>query len=312
MLRGGKATKRSRYGVTSKNQKERTLKSAELCKKAGLLFHVIDSEWKWNYLLSYEIKELLKHSKDLITVLTFSTRHINSLRLIRQSLNSIQNFDNFALNLVVGNSAYLNWREIRRPTLRTLIDAIKFVRKKYSNLRIFLGTEGIMKSAPKLALEYDLIPFLLFDKNLEENISTIHDHFKSKELALYVPFFISKNYPRMLNDILNRLAGYILRRKWVQEGLKKLGYDPTLATIKSIIQEKEPLSPEFTKGKLGSFLKEATTKLVIYGDIDEVAERIKKIIKNGINIIVGLPVKENEEQVISFGLCIKKVLKSLA
>ncbi|MEM2895978.1 MAG: hypothetical protein QXG01_00115 [Candidatus Bathyarchaeia archaeon] len=286
MLKGGKATKRSRYGVVSKNQRERTLKSAELCKKAGLSFHVIDSEWKWNYLLSYETKELIEYSKGLITVLTFSTRHINSLRLIRQSLNSIQNLEGFALNLVVGNSAYLNWREARRPALRTLIDAIKFVRKRYSDLQIFVGTEGLMNSAPQLASEYDLIPFLLFDRNLEESISKIHDHFKDKKLALYVPFFISKNYPRMLNDILDRLAGYILRRKWVQEELKKLGYDPTVTTIKLIIQDKKPLSPEFAKGKLGGFLKEATTKLVIYGGMDEVTKRIKSIIKSGIDTIV--------------------------
>ncbi|MEM3507173.1 MAG: hypothetical protein QW589_00515 [Candidatus Bathyarchaeia archaeon] len=308
MLKGGKATKRSRYGVVSKNIKERTLKSAELCKKADLSLHVIDSEWKWNYLLSYEIKELISYSKGLTTVLTFSTRHINSLRLIRQSLDSIQNFEEFALNLVVGNKAYLNWREVRRPAIRTLIDAIKFVKKRYNNLKIFIGTEGIMKSATQLALEYDLIPFLLFDKNLEENISTIHEDFKNKKIALYVPFFISKNYPRMLNDILDRLAGYILRRKWVQEGLKKIGYDPSLETIKLIIQDKRPLSPEFTKGKLGSFLKEATTKLVMYGDMDEVVGRIKSFMKNGIDIIVGLPVKENEEQIISFGTCIKKAL----
>ena len=308
MLEGGKATKRSRYGVISKNLKERTLKSAELCKKAGLSFHVIDSEWKWNYLLSYETRELMNYSKGLITVLTFSTRHINSLRLIKQSLDSIQDFKWFALNLVVGNKAYLNWREIRRPALRTLIDAIKFVRKRYNDLQIFIGTEGIMKSAIQLVSEYDLIPFLLFDKNLKENILTIHDNFRNKKLALYVPFFISKNYPRILNDILDRLAGYILRRKWVQEELKKLGYDPTLETIKLIIQDKKPLSPEFTKGKLGNFLKEATTKLVIYGDIEEVTERIKSLMRDGIDIIIGLPVKENEEQIISFGTCIKKAL----
>ncbi|MEM3087951.1 MAG: hypothetical protein QXP20_02400, partial [Candidatus Bathyarchaeia archaeon] len=200
-FKGGKATKRTRFGRVWKSQSEGTLKSGEFCAKAGLNYHVIDSEWKWHYLMPYEAEKLVNSLKGLVTVLTFSSRHHGVLRLIDRTVNALTNCENFGLNLVVGNKAFLDWREVRRPPKATLIDSIKFVRRCFDG-KVFVGAEGLVKTAAELAVEYNLIPFLLLDKDLEENLAVVKDIVGSGDIAVYVPYLISKNYPRLLNDIL--------------------------------------------------------------------------------------------------------------
>jgi len=308
-FKGGKATKRTRFGRVWKSQSEGTLRSGEFCVKAGLNYHIIDSEWKWHYLMPYEVEKLVNSSKGLLTVLTFSSRHHGVLRLLDRTVNALTNRENFGLNLVAGNKAFLDWREVRRPPKMTLVDSIKFVRRCFDG-EVFIGTEGLVKTAAELAVEYNLIPFLLLDKNLEENLTIVKDIVGKRDIAVYVPFLISKNYPRLLNDVLYRLAGYILRRKWVQEELKKLGYDPMHPKIRAIGQEKRPLTSDLMTEKLSSFLKSAARVLTIYGDADAVAERITLLKKLGVNIVVGLPIKENEQQILSFGDCVVRVAHS--
>jgi hypothetical protein len=93
----------------------------------------------------------------------------------------------------------------------------------------------------------------------------------------------------------------------VQEELKKLGYDPMHPKIRAIGQEKRPLTSDLMTEKLSSFLKSAASVLTIYGDADAVAERIMLLKKLGVNIVVGLPIKENEQQILSFGDCVVRV-----
>ncbi|MEM2851096.1 MAG: hypothetical protein QXW18_04740 [Candidatus Bathyarchaeia archaeon] len=304
-FKGGKATKRTRFGRVWKSQSEGTLKSGEFCAKAGLNYHVIDSEWKWHYLMPYEAEKLVNSLKGLVTVLTFSSRHHGVLRLIDRTVNALTNCENFGLNLVVGNKAFLDWREVRRPPKATLIDSIKFVRRCFDG-KVFVGAEGLVKTAAELAVEYNLIPFLLLDKDLEENLAVVKDIVGSGDIAVYVPYLISKNYPRLLNDILYRLAGYILRRKWVQEELKKLGYDPLHPKIRAIGQEKRPLTSDLMTEKLSAFLKSAANMLTIYGGADTVTARLTLLKKLGVTIVVGLPIKENEQQILAFGECVLK------
>jgi alkanesulfonate monooxygenase SsuD/methylene tetrahydromethanopterin reductase-like flavin-dependent oxidoreductase (luciferase family) len=267
---------------------------------------VIDSEWKWHYLLPYEARELVSYSRNITTVLTFSSRHHDSLRLLSQTLNAIGEEGRLGLNLVVGNPAYLSLSEFRRPAVKTLIDSVRFVRRHFQNLKVFIGTEGLIDVAAKLAAEYNLTPFLLLDKTLEDDVATVRDSVGKGDVAIYVPFLISSNYPRLLHDILFRMSGYILRRRWVREKLKDLGYDPALPALKAVIQEKKPLPPSLTASDLGAFLKSAASTLTVYGDEEAVIERIKNFRKLGLNIVVGLPIKENEKQILSFGTCVKK------
>ncbi|MDH5770591.1 MAG: hypothetical protein OEZ25_04810 [Candidatus Bathyarchaeota archaeon] len=292
--------------MISKDRMKRTSWSARLCARAGLSYHVIDSEWKMFYLMPYEAQELIAQSRGLKTIVTFSSRHYNSLRLLRQTLNGLGTLDAIGLNLVVGNPAYLTEREIRRPSIRTLVDSIRFVRRYFKDLTVFIGAEGLISKAAQLSVEYDLIPFLLLDRGLEDDLATVRDFVRKSEIALYAPFLISENYPRLLHDILFRLSGYIMRRSWVRGELKKLGYDLTASTLKAVIQDKKPLPTKLMRSNLGIFLKKAASSLTLYGNMKEVTERINHIRMQGVTTVIGLPIKENEQQILSFGKCVSK------
>ena len=304
---GGKATKRSRYGATSRDRIVRTLRSAEICREGGLKYHVIDSEWRWAYLTSYEARKLMSYSEGLVTVITFSTRHLNSSRLMRRIFSEIASRDDLALNLVLGNKAYLNSIECRRPAIRTLTDSVKFVRKHFGDVAVFIGTEGLTEEATRLAAEYDLTPFVLLDKHLQQDLSLIKDICGRRDVALYIPFLVSSNYGRLLRDVLYRLSGYMLRRRWVQNKLRKIGFDPSLSMMRTIIQEKKPLSPELMRSKLGSLLKIASESLALYGHDQLVIERLKNLQKLGVSTFIGLPIKENDQQIVSFAKCLNSI-----
>lgn len=305
-FRCGKATKRSRYGSLSKDRVRRTIWSAELCTRAGLSYHLIDSEWKMFYMMPYEAQELIACSKGLKTIIAFSTRHRNSLRLLDQTMSGLDT-RNVALNLIVGNPAYLSSGEIRRPYFRTLVDTVKFVRSRFEDLTMFVGIEGLGAAAVELCVEYDLLPFLLLDKGLEDMVAMVKDITGRENAAVYAPFLVSKNYPRLLRDILYRLSGYVMRRRWVREGLKKLGYDPTVATLRAVIQEKRPLPSSFMESNLGIFLEEAASYLTMYGDVDSVTGKISDLRRLGIMTLIGFPIKENAEQILLLGKCASKI-----
>ena len=303
---GGKATKLSKYGSTSGERIRRAVVSATLCSANKLEYHLIDSEWKWHYLMPHEAQQLLDASPGLTTVLTFSSRHLNSLRIVRQTVQSLKTGEGLALNLVVGNKAYMTDREARRPPVRTLVDMVKFAKRNFSYVPTFIGTEGLTRKAVELAEQYDLVPMLLLDKTLEKSMKVIRDYSGMKRVALYVPYLVSSNYPRLLHDILYRLSGYILRRTWVQKEMRRLGYEPTLRTLGAVIQEKKPLSPRLMSSELGIFLKKAASTLTIYGTPDAVAERMRFLKNLGITTVFGFPIKENEQQIVTFGECVRK------
>lgn len=302
----GKATKLSRFGSSSGERLIRSLKVAELCEKAGLI-HLIDSEWKWYYLMGYEVENLLSNSK-ILTIFTFTARHKNVLKILHQTLATAERLNSFiGVNIVAGNKVYLNSSEINRSPLKALTEAIKFIKKNYPETLIFIGAEGLIKTAAQLSIEYDLIPMFILDREFKSNLEYVKDFNKSVKVALYAPYLISRNYPRLLHDILVRLAGYILRRRWIQKELKALGYEPTLEMLKEIVQEKKPLSPKLLSSKLGAFLVNAVAELTIYGEPKDVEEKIKSLVKLGLQYFFGFPIKENEYQISIFGECVNKI-----
>lgn len=309
----GKATKLSRYGSSSGERLARSLKAAELCDKAGLSTHLIDSEWKWYYLLRYEIEKLLSFSK-VLTILTFTARHRNILKILNQSLAAAKSLNKpVSVNIVAGNKVYLTPAEINRNSSKALIESIKFIKRNYPETLIFIGAEGLIKTATQLAAEYNLIPMLILDKELKNNLEYIKDFDKSINVSLYAPYLISRNYPRLLHDILVRLAGYILRRRWVQKELKALGYEPSLTMLKEVVQEKKPLSPELLSSKLGVFLVNAVADLTIYGEPKDVKEKIENLMKLfDIKYFFGFPIKENEYQILTFGECVNELTVKLS
>jgi len=274
--------------------------------EAGLGYHVIDAEWKMNYLLDDEVTSLLLVSEPkLTTVLTYSTRHSYCERNIRQAMAGASGFDRFGLCLVAGNAAYLDIDEQRRPLQRTIREAVRMVRKNSEDREIWIGTEGVLRLATELAVENGLRPFLLFDRNLESNVNFLRDRGVKREVAVYVPYYISTNPRRVLRDVLYRLSGYMLRRKWVREEAKRLNYDLSLPMLRNLVQEKKPLSKKLVRSPLGTLLTQAAGSLSIFGDPRAVEERLRDIAKLGPKVLIGFPIKESEDQALAFGKCLE-------
>jgi hypothetical protein len=305
---GGKATKRTRLGKITASIARGTLRSAQFCIRSGLKYHVVDAEWKMNYLHDDEVTDLLEISDPSITtLLTYSTRNSYCERNMRQAWTGASGFEKFGFCLVAGNAAYLDLDERRRPLARTICEAVRTVRKNCEGREVWIGTEGVLRLATDLAIEYDLTPFFLFDKSLEQNIQLLKDRGFTGDFAVYVPFYISANRRRVLRDVLYRLSGYMLRRKWVREDARRLGYDLSLPLLRNLVQEKRPLSRKLMKSSLGTLLAEAAGSLSIFGDHEGVEKQLRKTVELRPAVIVGLPIKESEDQISAFGKCLNAV-----
>ena len=302
---GGKATKRTRLGKITASIARGTLRSAEFCIASGLKYHVVDAEWKMNYLHDDEVTDLLEISDPSITtILTYSTRHSYCERNIRQARIGASGFEKFGICLVAGNAAYLDADERRRPLARTIREAVKLVRKDCKDREVWIGTEGVLGLAAELAAEYELTPFLLLDRSLESNVKSLRDSGFTGDFSIYVPFYISTNRRRVLHDVLYRLSGYMLRRRWVREEAKRLNHDLSLPLLRSLVQEKRPLSKKLMKSPLGTLLAEAADTLSVFGDQPSVEERLRGIAKLGPKVLVGLPIKESQDQISAFSRCL--------
>jgi hypothetical protein len=302
---GGKATKRARLGKITASIGRGTLRSAQFCIASGLKYHIVDAEWKMSYLHDDEVTDLLEISDPSITtILTYSTRHSYCERNMRQAWTGASGFEKFGFCLVAGNAAYLDADERRRPLARTIREAVKTVKKNCEDREVWIGTEGVLSLATELAIECGLTPFLLFDRSLESNIQSLRDRGFRGNFAVYVPFYISANRRRVLHDVLYRLSGYMLRRKWVREEAKRLGYDLSLPLLRSLVQEKRPLSKKLMKSALGTLLAEAAGSLSVFGDPEVVEERLRSIVRLGPKVVVGLPIKESQDQISAFSACL--------
>jgi hypothetical protein len=258
-----------------------------------------------SYLHDDEVTDLLEISDPSITtILTYSTRHSYCERNMRQAWTGASGFEKFGFCLVAGNAAYLDADERRRPLARTIREAVKTVKKNCEDREVWIGTEGVLSLATELAIECGLTPFLLFDRSLESNIQSLRDRGFRGNFAVYVPFYISANRRRVLHDVLYRLSGYMLRRKWVREEAKRLGYDLSLPLLRSLVQEKRPLSKKLMKSALGTLLAEAAGSLSVFGDPEVVEERLRSIVRLGPKVVVGLPIKESQDQISAFSACL--------
>jgi hypothetical protein len=97
----------------------------------------------------------------------------------------------------------------------------------------------------------------------------------------------------------------MLRSKWVREEAKRLNYDLSLPLLRSLVQEKRPLSKKLMKSPLGTLLAEAAGSLSVFGDYESVEERLRGIARFAPRVLVGLPIKESEDQVSAFSQCLK-------
>ncbi len=305
MRLGGKATKRSRFGSSLADQKESTLIASMACEKANLHYHVIDSERSEHYLQSDEFMRLVSRTRTLRTVLTVSSRHSHSAHYLRRVAPLLRKTDRMSLNLVVGNPSYLSPEEAKSSSIHTLANLAALARKLLPENEIFIGTEGLLDASLTLAKSHGLIPFFLLDRNLEYDLLRARGELSSKaSAAVYVPYLVCEQRENLAYEILSALGPYIVRRRWVQMRMIEKGYEPGYESVRKLIEQSKKAGEGLEEQKLGRLLMDCASELAIYGDTPEVVKGFRSLFDRGINIIVGSPVKDLEEQVMALGRCL--------
>jgi len=296
----GKATKLSRFGRGSINREIGVRKSAEIVALYGLNFHVLDAEWLHTDISINELQNLLSFRERFainpFMILTISTRRDDASLRLGEALRVINKYANCGLCLVAGNKRYLNESEQRKPAVKTLQKFVKSAREK-TQKTIFIGSEGLVREAAKLAKEYDLIPFLLLNQNLEEDLKVTWEITGGMPTAVYAPTYFAER--KADDDVIKHLLGYLLRRRWVCERLAEKGY----------LSEAQALLNEGFKDSANQHLKrllgELADRFSINGDVERMKSRIQQLKSLGVNILVALPIIEGAEQVRLFTLCAK-------
>ncbi len=289
MLVGGKATKRSRFGSDVGEQIAKTLEATRLVSQSGLRVHVIDAEWRVNDVSPSELEGLLGLYPNVKTFVTLAARRRDADRLLSLYVPVIEEFGNAGLCVVAGNKSYLEGDEASRSAYKSVKRVLEQVRGRVA--RVLLGVEGIEKGLDDVLRSYpDVIPFFLYDEDRLEVIEKCSA--RGLEGAVYVPYAIDK--PQA--DVVKALADYALRRKWLRRKLSEMGLEvpQTFASAAS--------SP-----KLMEVLREAVSRLSIFGSMEDVVKNIRRLRGYGVTMVVGLPVFEESEQVLAFGECIRRI-----
>ena len=289
MIIGGKATKRSRYGFAIEEQMKGTIEATKVVSEAGLKIHVIDAEWRMNDVLPGELENLLGLFPDVRTFVTIAARRRDVDQLLKLYLPIMEETGNAGLCIVAGNKVYLESDEASASPYKSVKRVLEQVYGRIS--RILLGVEGLEKHVNEIIKSYpELKLFFLYD---EEKLGFIEDYAKEGvESAVYVPYAVDKP----LNDIVKMLADYALRRRWLKEKLKSMGYNsPSTLSLKEI------------PPKVMEVLSKAVSRLSIYGTKREVVEKIRKLQKHRVSIVVGLPIYDVPDQVYAFSECLKSL-----
>lgn len=289
MVIGGKATKRSRFGFNVDDQIKGTFEAARLVSAAGLKIHVIDSEWRMNDVLPSELESLLNLFPEVKTLLTLAAKRRDVDQLLRLYLPIVEDFGNAGLCIVTGNRVYLESDEVSADPYESVKRVLSQVYGRVT--RILLGVEGLEKYIDDIIHSYPgLKLFFLYD---EGRLKAIEEYVRrGVESAVYVPYAIDKP----LSDVVWALADYVLRRKWLREELKRQGYS---LHSRAYLREAQPKSMEA--------LTNAVLRLSICGSKEVVVEKMRKLKKSGVSMIVGLPVYEEPEQVHKFSECLRSL-----
>lgn len=289
MLVGGKATKRSRFGLSINEQMSKTLETARLISQASLKIHVIDSEWRINDVSPSELEELLGLFPNVRTFITIATRRKDVDQSLRLYIPIIEEAGNAGLCVVAGNNIYLDGDEVIQKSYRSIKRVLDQLYGRVS--KILLGVEGVEKWLNDIVSSYpEVTLFFLYDR---EKLDLIKEYSKRGfECAVYVPYAIDKP----VRDVVTAMADYALRRKWLKRKVVELGYVP-------------PSSFKVTDlpPKLVEVLQEAISRLSIYGTKEDVINKIREMVNHGASIVVGLPIFETSDQIFAFSECIKSL-----
>jgi hypothetical protein len=209
-----------------------------------------------------------------------------------------------SLNLVTGNPSYLNLEEAKSVPRDTLADLVMLARKLLPEKEIFIGTEGLLDASLALAEKHDLNPFFLLDRSLEHDILKARRKLPMARITVYVPYFVSGQGENPAYEILTSLGPYIVRRRWVQMRMVENGYEPSVESVKRLIEHSEKAGEVLEEQNLGRLLMGCASKLAVYGSRLEVVEGFRLLFEKGVDVIIGSPVRDCEEQVIALGQCL--------
>ena len=278
------------------------MKAAELCARFGLDYHVVDSEWRENYISPSELERLLEFSErsssDLRTIITISARHTSCFEKTRKLIEIVKRYENAGLNLVAGNRVYLTDREVRRSAAKRLANLARIVRRYLKERIVFIGTEGLTERASEIAAEYDLVPFLLLDKALESNVSRIQETYRNGSMAVYVPYLARCCDYDISAEALRRLWRYALRRQWVRKDLEDKGYN--LSLLEESMKYERNGNCNSIDSRIAEALMNSIGKLSVYGDAEGFIRAFQNFKKLGVDTVVGFPLREEERQVLTF------------
>ncbi len=302
---GGKATKRSNFGLELTDQKKGTLTTSKSCEKANLSYHVVDSERTEHYLQADEITQLASETSKLKTILTISSRHSLAPDYLRGIAPALKQAPKIGLNLVVGNPAYLSALEVESNPIETLSNLASLTRRLLPEIEVFIGTEGLFDSSLSLAKRYRMNPFLLLDRTVRVESLEIRREIPDTRIAVYAPYLISGQKENLAREILVSLGPYVVRRKWVQERMVENGFKPVYKSVKQSAEESKKTGMVLEDDDLGKLILDCASELAIYGDAIKVAEGIHTLFEEGINVVVGSPVRDCKEQVMAFGWCVE-------
>lgn len=283
-----------------------TVKAAELCARLGLDYHVVDSEWRENYISPSELEDLLefseRNSSNLKTIVTISARHMSSVERTRKLIEIMKRHESASLNLVAGNRVYLAEKEVKRSAAKRLANLARIARRCLRDRVVFIGTEGLTEMALEIATEHDLVPFLLLDKDLESDVDEVHDTYQNSRIAVYVPYLTKSCDYDISAEAVRRLWRYAFRRRWVRKDLEDKGYDLRLLEV-SMKHERNG-NCNSLDNRIAEVLMDPIGKLSVCGDAEGFIRAFQNFKKLGISTVIGFPLREEERQVLTFSRCI--------
>ncbi len=286
----GIAVKRSRYGVSADEYREGCARAASLCRELGIPLLVIDSEFREHYPAKEELVELVAAAQDVTVAQTVAARHAEAWEFVSAYASALSEYPNFALNLVAGNKLYLSPDEQSKSAREALRQLVSQTRALFSG-EVFVGAEGLCELAAELASQHGLIPFLLYDKLFPQEVE-ICRRAGCESIAVYVPFYVAEEGVDLDLFILQKLGGYLLRRKWVAQKLLDEGID--VEVVRRAVER-----GEVEKSSLGhawDVLLECSDYLCACGSLEEVAEKLESVASEGANVVVGYALEETKQQ----------------
>jgi len=172
-----------------------------------------------------ELERILSHCEelhsDLKMILTVNARHTAASGIAGEYGEIMRQHNNAGLCFVAGNRAYLSEDEHDLDAALRIRQLVECGRNQLPDAPIFIGSEGQLGLAAELSSRYSVIPFMLLDGSLEENVATLRSANAGRKTAVYCPCHLGGD----ASNLVESFGFYALRRRRVRRNLRKQGFD---------------------------------------------------------------------------------------